>query len=210
MTRFPARVALSVCVLLLACSLPAWADALSYQFSGAVNSSEAAGIPIGAELSITFLYDNAAPTTGGGPNYGDYRSTLSQFHADLPGASFQTGSTLDMRTAHGVGFTGWPGVSDEYYDFLRLTGVDVTRHLVVLLYLLDADQSVFASSRDLPATLPLAEFEAIYFVGYELEGGSGKRITGLLTPVPEPSGLLLLLTVATLAGASIRRLSRIR
>ena len=110
-----------------------------------------------------------------------------------------------MGTAHGVIFSGWPGVPGGYYDFLDLMGVDVTRHLVVFMDFLDSTQSVFASSLDLPAALPMPEFETIFFGAYEREGGTGKRITGLLTPVPEPSGGLLLLTVAALGAGAIRR-----
>ena len=205
--RFSARPTLILCTALAVYTPSASADLLTYQFSGMVNTSEATGIPVGSPISVTLLYDNAAPTTGGGPNYKSFRTTVGGIHAETAGAVFQTGTRLDMETNHGVGFIGWPGVPNATYDFLDLMGVDSTRHLVIFMDLLDADQSVFASSRDLPAVLPMPEFESVFFGAYELENGSGKRITGLLTAVPDPSGALLLLTVAGLSALAVGRRS---
>jgi hypothetical protein len=198
---FPTRALLLLCTFVVF-TPSAYADLQTYQFSGLINTSEAAGIPVGSAISVTFLYDNAASTTGGGINYKDFRTTLGGIHAEVAGAAFQTGATLDMGTAHEVGFIGWPGVPSGNYDDMDFSGVDVTRHLVVFMNLLDADQSVFASSRDLPTTLPLPAFETVFFEAYE---PGSKRITGLLTSIPEPSGGLLLLTVVALCAGAIRR-----
>ena len=203
--RFTARGVLFLTGALAALAPNAHADLLTYQFSGLVNKSEAAGIPVGSAISVTLLYDNAAPSTGFGPNYADFKSTAGQIQATAGAASFQTSATLDMRSAHSVNFIGWPGVPDADYDLLDILGVDISRHLLVFMYLLDPHESVFASSRDLPAELPMPEFETIYFQAYEVEGGSGKRITGLLAAVPEPSGVLILLAIVVWGAVALRR-----
>lgn len=189
------------------CVSSALAASVTYQFAGTLNSSTAAGISVGTPIAVSFTYDPLAFRIGGGGNYSDYGSTIGRIDAQLPTYSFHTGLTFSsgfpfqMTTVHVAGFIGSTGVPDGIYDALTTVGLNTNTHFVVNLNFYDANLTEFASSLDLPAALPTAHFEYIWFSGY-IPGQSGVgTVTALLQPVPEPS-------TAALLGCALAAISR--
>lgn len=175
----------------------AFSTTYTYNFSGAIGETNNAAIPVGMLFSGTFTYDNAATPAGCGGNFCNFQSSLASLSSNI--APSETGGW--QITIHDVTGVFLPAPLQQYDIFEESFGDPAASYSA--MYFLDANQTAFANSLDLPPVLDLNSFEYVFF-SYSTPDPScsncrfysygAAQVTGPVASAPEPVALSIVLS----------------